>query len=195
MGRFEGDEFEPALWKPRVPGAAVLNVRADDQFWAARRVVAFTDEMIRAIVKTGAISDPAAETYLADVLIKRRDKIGRAFLPAINPIVDPMLSAAGVLTFANAAVDAHVAAAPEQYRAVWFAFDNITRESTRLGETTGAGHELRAPAGLSVEMGRYVRVEISATAAANPSWAVPIQTYFKRTSEGWKLVGLERMED
>ena len=46
--------------------------------------MAFTDEMIRAIVKTGQFSDPAAEQHLADVLIKRRDKIGRAYLVPTN---------------------------------------------------------------------------------------------------------------
>ena len=63
--------------------------------------------MIRAIVKAGQYSDPAAEAHLADVLIKRRDAIGRAYLPAINPIVDPALD--GALTFGNAAVQAGVA--------------------------------------------------------------------------------------
>ena len=52
-----------------------LHARADDTFWAARRVAAFTDEMIRAAVRTGSYSDPAAEALLADVLIKRRHKI------------------------------------------------------------------------------------------------------------------------
>ena len=73
------------------------------------KVMAFSDDLIRAIVKTGQFSDPKAEQYLADVLIKRRDKIGQAYLPKINPIVDPGLDASGTLTFANAAVDARVA--------------------------------------------------------------------------------------
>ena len=34
-------------------------------------------------------------TYLADTLILRRDKIGRAYLTKINPIVDPVLDAIG----------------------------------------------------------------------------------------------------
>ena len=55
-------------------------MRADDAFWAARRVMAFTDDQIRAIVKTGQFTDAAAEQHLADVLIKRRDAIGRAYL-------------------------------------------------------------------------------------------------------------------
>jgi hypothetical protein len=35
-------------------------LRDDDAFLAARRVAAFTDEMIRAIVRVGEISDPVA---------------------------------------------------------------------------------------------------------------------------------------
>ena len=33
----------------------------EDAFWAARIVMAFTDEQIRAIVKAGRLSDPKAE--------------------------------------------------------------------------------------------------------------------------------------
>ena len=50
------------------PTAAILRARDDDTFWAARRVMAFSDEMIRALVKTGQDSDPQAEALLAKVL-------------------------------------------------------------------------------------------------------------------------------
>ena len=55
--------------------------------------------------------------YLADVLIKRRDKIGAAYLPKINPIVNPALDGGGVLTFGNAAVQAGFAKAPASSKA------------------------------------------------------------------------------
>jgi len=58
IGRFEGERFDPVSWRPRVATAAFLRARADDTFWAARRVAAFTDEMIRAAVKSGGYSDP-----------------------------------------------------------------------------------------------------------------------------------------
>ena len=61
---------------PVLPGA-FLAARDDDNFWAARRVVAFTDDMIRTVVKAARFSDQAAEKLLADVLIARRDKIAR----------------------------------------------------------------------------------------------------------------------
>ena len=55
IGRFEGDGFDPRGWRPRVATAAFLRARADDNFWAARRVAAFTDEMIRSAVRAGAL--------------------------------------------------------------------------------------------------------------------------------------------
>ena len=63
IGKFEGDEFDPNKWRPQTPTAAYMEMRDDDAFWAARRVAAFTDELIRAAVHTGQYSDPAAEKY------------------------------------------------------------------------------------------------------------------------------------
>ncbi len=40
-------------------------------------------------VETGRSPDPAAEEYTADTLIARRDAIGRAWLTAVNPVIEP----------------------------------------------------------------------------------------------------------
>ena len=37
-----------ATWKPQTPTPAYMEMRADDAFWAARRVMAFSDDLIRA---------------------------------------------------------------------------------------------------------------------------------------------------
>jgi hypothetical protein len=170
-------------------------MRADDGFWAARRVMAFSDDMIRAVVKTGAFSDPAAEKYLADVLIKRRDKIGRAYLTGINPIVDPALDGVGELTFGNAAVQFGLAAAPESYTATWYAFDNVTGTVRKIGETASREPRMQAPADLPIAPGAFIRVDLHAASAQQPEWARPIQTHFKKLASGWRLVGLERIPE
>ncbi len=197
IGRFEGDYFKPEEWKSRIPTAAALNARADDNFWAARRVMAFSDEMIRAIVKTGQYSDPAAEKHLADVLIKRRDKIGQAYLPAVNPLVNFRLDESGNLTFENAAVGARFATAPRGgYEARWYRFDNPNGTATPIGSTTAPqGMKIQAPAGLPAANGEFVKVEVAAIDPPKTSWTVPVQVYFRRVAAGWKLVGLERMPD
>src|SRR5262245_50775574 len=193
IGRFEGDLFEPDGWRPRVPTAAFMRARADDNFWAARRVAAFTDDMIRTVVGTGRYSEPDAAGLLADVLIKRRNKIAAAYLPAVNPLVDFTLSVTGVLSFRNAAQDAGVGTAPAGgYRATWAEFDNTTEQSRSLGPaTTSQTTTLTAPGPLP-SGAALVRVDVAAVDPARTEWTRPVIVYFRRMTDGYTLVGLER---
>jgi hypothetical protein len=195
VGKFEGDVFDPRKWRAQTPTIAPKELRDDDAFWAARRVVAFTDDMIRTAIHTGEFSDPAAEKYLGDVLIKRRDKIASIYLTAVNPIVDPRLEGNGRLTFGNAAVAAGVAKDPVTYRASWLLFDNATGTTKPLADTTSETTTVQAPSGLPAASGSFVAVDIAADSAGHPAWKVPVRTYFRRGGDGWKLVGLERQPD
>jgi hypothetical protein len=194
IGRFESAAFDPLTWRPRVPTAAFRHAQPDDLFWAARRVMAFSDDMIRAIVKTAAYSDPAAERHLADTLIQRRDKIGRAYLSGVNPLVNLALSSDLRLSFENAAVAAAVAAEPQDgYRVSWARFDNDTGALAPLGESTiGARDRAQAPAGVTDAPGTFVRVTISAVRPPHDAWSTPLHAYFRRDAEGWTLVGVDR---
>jgi hypothetical protein len=169
-------------------------MRADDAFWAARRVAAFSDEMIRAIVHTGEFSDPAAEKAIGDIMIKRRDKILGAYLPAVNPIVTPRLEN-NRLTFENAAVAGGVANAPEGYIASWFHFNNTTDETRPLAATSSRTTTIAAPAGLPTTTGSFVAVDLSANCRDYPAWMRPVRAYFRLDADGWKLVGLDRIPE
>lgn len=195
-GHFSAAGFDPPKWKPRVPNPAFRRARPDDTFWAARRVIAFTDEMIRGVVRTGQYSDPAAEQHVADTLIARRDAIGRAWLVDVNPVVAPTLDASGILRFGNAAVAAGVAEPPASYEVTWLRFDNATGAVTPIGTSGGsAGGRAPPPPGLPGAEGAFVRVDIRAVDPPHPSWAVPVHAYFTRRDQGWKLVGFERLPD
>ncbi len=193
VGLFEGDDFDPTTWRPQTPTKPYLELRADDAFWAARRVVAFSDDLIRAAVRAGRLSDPAAEQHLAATLIKRRDKVALAYLPAVNPVVNPRLDANGGLTFDNAAAAAGVADTPVEYRVAWSRFDNTTGATQPIGDTRGPATAHRAPHDLPSGVGSFVEIDISAESAAYPSWRQPVRAFFRRLDAGWKLVGLERL--
>jgi hypothetical protein len=195
IGKFEGDRFDPRKWRPQTPTTAYMETRDDDAFWAARRVVAFSDDLIRAVVHTGEFSDRAAEKYLGDVLIKRRNKIASVYLPAVNPIVSPRLDDAGRLSFENAAVAADVAKAPSAYHAAWMLYDNATDQTRPLSTTQSGTTSIDPPRGLPASAGSMIAIDISADSAEHASWKRPVRSYFRRTGNGWKLVGLERLPE
>ena len=197
IGLFTARAYEPREWRPRVPAAALRHIRPDDEFWAALRVMSFSDDLIRAAVKTGRYTDPAAEKLLADVLMRRRDKIGRVYCAAVNPLTRFALDDAGVLTFANAAVRFHTADAPKGgYAATWARFDNATGAAQPIGAATASSSErLQAPADLPRGDGTFVKVSIAAVDPPYPAWATPVDVYFRASASGWQLVGVERVPE
>jgi len=192
VGKFEGKVWDPRTWRPQTPTVAYMEMREDDAFWAAQRIAAFTDEMIRAVVHTGQISNPAAEKVVADVLIERREKIKNIYLTGVNPIVNPRLDPKG-LTFENAAVSAGVARGSVAYRASWMRFDNATGATTPLSETKSTTTTLAVPDGLPSS--GFVAVDIAADSDTYPTWKQPVRAHFRRDGGNWKLVGFERQPD
>jgi hypothetical protein len=157
--------------------------------------MAFSDEMIRAIAATGQYSDAGDPKLLAEVLIQRRDRIGRAYLNAINPVVNVTMDASGAVAFENAAVAAKVGAEPAGgYSVNWASFDNTTGRVTPIGgPVSTTDRRAKAPQALPAGAGAIVRVQIAAVKPENPSWARPIDVYFRRSANAWTVVGVERL--
>jgi hypothetical protein len=135
VGRIEADVFDPEHWYPEYPNPAFENRLPDDEFWAAKQVMAFTDDQIRVIVRTGQLSDPAAEQYLVNCLIRRRDKIGRAFFAKVLPL-DRFSVKDGELVFEDLAKK-HGVGVTGPLKVSWSRFDNETEKRTGLAAETG----------------------------------------------------------
>jgi len=197
VGRFEGDFFDPVKWRPEYPNPAFDNMTPDDAFWAARLVAKFSNEAIRAVVAKARYSEPGASEHIAATLIKRRDKVLRAWLTGVNPLVNAKLRADGILTFENAAVDAGIAMPPTSYRLTWSRFDNAT------GETTSAieGGIVGGPNGVTEPRldtpkplldSAFLRVSVRAIHPDYPAWSNPVTFTFRRNGTQWETVGLDR---
>lgn len=113
-GRFEYEVFDPLRWVAEYPNAAFRNENDSDRAWAARKIAAFTDAEIRAMVATGGYSDPAAAEWVARCLIERRNKIVRAFLQGAAAL-DGFEVRNGELRFRGA---------PGPLKVQWSIFDN-----------------------------------------------------------------------
>ncbi|HJU41403.1 MAG TPA: hypothetical protein VJ691_01265 [Vicinamibacterales bacterium] len=190
IGRLPRDhsKWDPETWWPHITNAAFRHMRPDDTFWAAMKVAAISEDMIRAAVAEGRFNDFESERFLARAIIDRRLRILQTFLPKVNPIVDPALDAKGRLTFRNAAVDAAVADRAPGYRALWYTFDNAADTATLVATTEETQSPMLMPAMPAAE---YIKVDIAAVGGPEP-WKRPVSAYFRRSSGNWILVGFER---
>ena len=200
VGRFEGDFFDPVKWRPEYPNPAFENMTPEDAFWGARLVSKFSNEAIRAVVAKARYSEPGAADHIADTLIKRRDKVLRAWLTGVNPLVNARLSNDGVLTFENAAVDAGIAKPVAEYRYTWSRFDNATGEisqSIEAGSVAGTDGKLpgsRAEAPKMLLDAPFIRVSVRTTHPDYPAWSAPVTFTFRRAGTQWETVGLDRTD-
>ena len=178
VGNFESKVFNPETWVPEYPNAAFVNALPDDDFWAAKQVMAFTDEDIRAIVDTGEYSNPRAAEYITKTLIERRDKIGRAFFAAVLP-VDRFEVRDGKLVFEDLEVK-HGFVDERNHKVRWSSFNNATGQNPPLPDATG----FEVP---NVSDGGFLAAEISAE-KANQTATV----YMRRRGASFEVVGVER---
>jgi hypothetical protein len=87
-----------------IPNFAFDNMTNRDAFWAAKIVMSFTDEQIRALVETGEFSISRDREYLIQVITERRDKIGEYWFRQINPLDNLVLQKVNdnyILSFDN----------------------------------------------------------------------------------------------
>lgn len=197
IGNFEGEFFQPEKWKPEYPNRAFDNLTNEDAFWAAKFVMAFTDDQLAAIVKTGQLSDPRAEVYLTQTLIKRRDKVGRFWLNQVNPL-DQIRVTENALVFDNTAVRLLKGIpAADSYQVQWHRFDNYKQTQEPAGsKTTAKEPRVEIPStvfdGPSDGVGRYALAEITTHSSHHPNWARLLRIYLRKSSTEISVVGIER---
>lgn len=103
VGYFSNEFFDPEHYKTLFPYEAFRLVTRADGFWAAKLLMNFSDEDIRAMVKAGQYSDAKDADTLAKTLIERRDRIARYWLLRANPL-DGFSFSGGKLSFKDLAV-------------------------------------------------------------------------------------------
>ncbi len=195
IGRIEGDHFRPEEWKPEYPNPAFLNCLPEDAYWAAKIVMSFTDEEIRRIVAAGRISDQQAEDYLIGVIIKRRDKVGRYWLNAVNS-VDRFQIQGDRLHFEDLAVQYGFAGRPAAYTAAWYRYDNERDRKTPMQVSQeAAGPPLVIPAeARTAGDALYFTVQIRRKVEGGARIPQAVHVYFRKEPGGLKIVGIEREE-
>ena len=181
-GRFESNAFDAATWTPNYTPAALANHLPDDDYWATKLVLSFTDEDIRTIVNVAGYSDPKVEKWIANALIERRDKIGRHFLEGVLPLDNFRVEGRELKFDDLAAVRGF--RSPLDYTVEWFEFRNATRDLNKLFAQTSFTIPERAE---DAKAGSYFAAKISGDTPRKTATA-----YLRKESSGFVVVGIDR---
>ena len=200
LGNVEADFFEPWKWKTEYPQPAFDVMDAADAFWAARIASRFSNEMIQAIVAAGRLSDPWAERFLTDVIIRRRDKVVAYWISQTNPLDAFEVHGSGTeaqLAFDNRAERVGAARPGATYQAQWAAFDNQRGTEQPFGaEIVLNERQLAIPDGAwgpRDEAGfRYATAAIRSVHPDFPHWADPVRVTVRNKNGSMDVVGIER---
>ncbi len=181
VGKFDYRVFDPELWTTEEPNPAFKNRLPDDAYWAAKKVMAFSDRDIRAIIEQGKYSDPEAVEWLIECLIRRRDIVGKKYFTAVLAL-DNFRVAEGRLQFEDLAVKRGFSE-PQDYQVEWSEFDNDAEKHVAL---EGAGFDLPRSATDGAD-GPYFAARI---AAVDPAKTVTV--YLRKRGPGFQIVGIDR---
>jgi hypothetical protein len=183
VGNFDSQLFDPDNWKPGYPNPAFMSRLRDDDYWAAKQVMAFTDDDIRAIVETARFTDPRSTEYIITTLAERRDRIGRTFFSKILPL-DHFRVDNEELLFDDLAVR-YGFHAPRSYEVCWSKFDNIQQKRDPVSDS-GSNH-LPSEA-VQAASGSYFSALINVS--GDP--LKPVSVYLRKDGNNYKVVGIDR---
>ena len=182
VGLLESTVFDPAKWRPMTESAALANHLPDDDYWAAKQILAFTDDDLRVVVKAAQYTDPQAEEWVAKCLIERRDKVGRYCLDRVLPLENFRIED-GTLRFDDLAVQRGFRSA-QNYTIQWSEFRNLQKDHSTLERENSFRVPERA---LAAGSGAYYAAKISADVQGKT-----LTVYLRKGEAGFKVVGIER---
>jgi hypothetical protein len=183
VGNFTAEAFDPLTWKANYPNPAFVEMTPLDAYWGAKRVMAFRNEQIRAIIEEGKFQDPKVVDYITHVLESRRDAIGRAWFGQILPL-EGFRIADDHLAFDDLAVKYGFGSA-SQYQFNWFVWHNEAQNK----EDVPTSKDSALPDALkSLAAGSYIGCRIVLGHADKRS----VTIYFRHEGDNWKLVGISR---
>ena len=199
VGNIEDDVFDPATWKTEYPNPSFNQLDAADAFWAASIMTKFSDDMIRRIVADAQLSNPAAASYLADVIIKRRDKTVQWAITRTNPVDRFQIRGTTELTFDNAAVRLNLAQGV-RYSVRWAPWDNVAATVQAIrSEIETAETRVAIPPGVwgpEDEFGlRYAVVSIATSHPQYTHWVSPVAVTIRNRGGALEIVGIDRPAD
>jgi hypothetical protein len=182
VGMLEYKSFDPVSRKPSYPNPAFELSDREDAFWAAKQVAAFSDDEIRALVKTGEYTDSRAADWIVKCLIKRRDKIAETWFAPVLPL-DKFRVTDGELGFDDLAASRPGGTA-RLSRVQWAKYD---QQGHVTALPNAGGRQIPAFNGTE-----YLAATISCGAGSGEACPEPVTVHLRRAASRVEVVGIDR---
>jgi hypothetical protein len=162
VGMYETKLYDPGSWVSSTPAYVPIYV-ADrfDKFWAAKIIMRFTRDHIRAAVDAGKLTDPRAAAWLTDALIERQRITARYWFERVNPL-DQFAMDDRMLCFKDLSIVYAFAPAAATHYALE-TFDRSAQSLAKTAHAAGASGVTCVPLELARGGDGYTIVRITTT--------------------------------
>jgi hypothetical protein len=92
FGYFSLERFDPERWRPSYPNPAFQRMTERDGAWMARILARFEPAYIERAIRAGRLGAPALRVELMRVLLGRRERILRRYLPGHSSLSTPVIA-------------------------------------------------------------------------------------------------------
>lgn len=191
VGYFESELFDPGSWVPSYPNPAFEKVTPRDGFWGAKIVMSFSNEDIRALVEAGRISDPDAADYLAETLIRRRNKIGEYWFGRMNPLDKFDVRKEGnkmLLSFSDLSVEGGLTE-PTSHR---YLYSVSVNEEPLFRNRTADKPEIAFEINTKAKSKQIIKIELYTLREYQEGRGKKIDVYVELQNDNARLVGIDR---
>lgn len=187
IGRFTSKNFHPKSFKFIFPTRAFEYYTPRDAYWGAKIVASFTESQVRAAVQSANYVDKAAEDYLVNVLMERRDIVCGYWFNRLAPLDHFEMTESG-LEFSDLAVSCGLeGAATSSYR-----FRTCVN-GKRTGDWQSIeGSLLIENLSFSQMLSDNDQIALELQVKRERGWSNSVIVYLEKADEVFGIVGIER---
>jgi hypothetical protein len=164
VGLFGHRNYRPGKWKPFAASYyPFLDVDRFDNFWAAKILIRFTREQLRAVIQHARYTDPRAGQYILEVLLKRQRKAARHFFRQVDPLDHFTVTASqggSELCFEDLAIHYRLEDAPTSYEASGYNYEGVGNQWRAYATPDAAGRACLSALPIENAMDGYTMIKI-----------------------------------
>lgn len=188
-------KFDPKKWKPVYTNTAFLFTTKHDEFWAAKIIMQFSDEILEKIVDEANFSDPSVRQDTVNFLIDRRNKITQYWLTKLNPLDNFQVNESKnktTITFNDLAVNANTASAEgRKYRYLVRTVNGRTKLMT-WANTEKTSVTIPEEIVDKMKPNETYVLQLQTKSPANKFPSLSLDVFIKKDEGTFKIMGLNR---